>query len=413
MIFAMSRIIKPSGARRAYQIGVRLPRRGREAKIGAGRELRAAQRLQGRINLLVRAHVEGDPPPPELSQWIANLDDRLFKRLVHLGLLDRRRREAAKPISEHIDDYEKAVAARKSNTALHARKQAQRVRRVMDALKIEVADEIKQHDVVTEVKSWSLADATRRHYLVAVCDFCKWMVRDKRMRENPMLDTPLPSAEADTQHNRRPLTLEEFRKLAAHLKTFGRHHQQKARWTALDRRLIYWTAVKTALRLEAMRALTVDDLRLEGSPATIRSWAKHQKNKTEHEVPIPPDLAQALKTYTRRKLPTAKVFPFPRSAEAGTLTLRRDLDAAGVDWSRNPHETVDFHTLRSTAITWWLVHDRLDQLTVARLANLKTLRLVQKYSQNFRMENFAWLNQTPSVEAQVEAQPKRRRKGAG
>ena len=56
--------------------------------------------------------------------------------------------------------------------------------------------------------------------------------------------------------------------------------------------------------------------------------------------------------------------------------FRRDLTEAGIPWDLPTGERVDFHTLRSTAITWWLDVDGLSQKRVQILARLKTLALV-------------------------------------
>jgi hypothetical protein len=73
------------------------------------------------------------------------------------------------------------------------------------------------------------------------------------------------------------------------------------------------------------------------------------------------------------------------------------LEGAGIPWQLPGGEVVDFHTLRSTCITWWLIHDRLTPKEVQVLARLKTLALVQNYSRNFRIEDFGWLNDGPKL----------------
>jgi integrase len=59
--------------------------------------------------------------------------------------------------------------------------------------------------------------------------------------------------------------------------------------------------------------------------------------------------------------------------------LHRDLEAAGLGHLLHAGQQVDFHSLRATAITWWL-QAGLDQLQVQRLARLKTLAVLQRYT---------------------------------
>ena len=85
--------------------------------------------------------------------------------------------------------------------------------------------------------------------------------------------------------------------------------------------------------------------------------------------------------------------------------LRRDLDGAGIAHRWETGEVVDFHTFRSTTITWWLDVYELPQKRVQVLARLKTLALVARYSRRFRMENFDWLSKAPRLGKDSECGP--------
>ncbi len=58
---------------------------------------------------------------------------------------------------------------------------------------------------------------------------------------------------------------------------------------------------------------------------------------------------------------------------------------------------VDFHTLRSTAISWWLDVDKLSPKRVQTLARLATLTLVYKYSRKWRIGDHEWLDKGPTL----------------
>ena len=89
--------------------------------------------------------------------------------------------------------------------------------------------------------------------------------------------------------------------------------------------------------------------------------------------------------------------------------LHRDLLGAGIaiEYPRGDDhkETIDFHTLRSTAITLWLVDSNRTQLEVARLAGLKTTQLVERYSRGFRLDTSEWVEKGADLN-QTETKPK-------
>ena len=114
-------------------------------------------------------------------------------------------------------------------------------------------------------------------------------------------------------------------------------------------------------------------------------------------MPIPRDLADALKKYIAEPEPDDRVFPFPSTSGSIVDMLRRDLDGAGIPWSLPGGEIVDFHTFRSTAITWWLDVRGLKPKRVQVLARLKSISMLNNYSRNLRIEEFDWLDEGPNL----------------
>ena len=118
--------------------------------------------------------------------------------------------------------------------------------------------------------------------------------------------------------------------------------------------------------------------------------------------PIPSDLARALATYMAYLQPNDQVFLLPTTSVSIVDAMRRDLKGPGIPSKLPTGEIVDFHTLRSTAITWGLDEDRLSQKRVQVLARLKTQALVYKYSRNWRLEDFSWLESDPKLVTKVQ-----------
>lgn len=216
-------------------------------------------------------------------------------------------------------------------------------------------------------------------------------------KPNPLVGLKLPGPETNIKYERQPLTVKQFNLLTAYLLTFERYENQRSQWTAYDRLMIYWTAVNTAFRQREMRRIRKWNLYLSERPAVIGLKARDTKNKEKGEVPIPRDLAAALKKYVAHLGDDDLVFPFPATSGSVVDMLRRDLEGAGVPWKYPGGEVVDFHALRHTAITWWLDVVGLKPKRVQILARLKTLRLVYNYSRNLRIGDFDWLNKGPKL----------------
>jgi site-specific recombinase XerD len=391
-------LVPPDPRKRQWDIRIR-NWDGRIVRISGDRDRDTAVRIGQRIDMLVRAKINGDPPPYELQTWIDQMAQKLADRLVELGLLDRRRVEQHVKLLEHADMFEKVVAARRTNSAVHAKIQANRVRRILKAMKANTFTAITEDDVLGVVGGWGLSVASRRHYLVAIKDFCKWGARTGRATKNQLADLKPPGQYECPEVERVPLSVKQFQALSHYLDTFERYKGQQASWTAYDRLLIYWTAVKTAYRKTEMSTLRVRNLHFDTKPPCISIRAGDAKTKAAGEVPIPADLAAALQRYVRNRDDDEWVFRFPATSRSVVRMFRRDLTGAGIKWNfgEDDPRTIDFHTTRATAITWWLDVDGLTPKRVQILARLKTLALVAKYSRNLRLSEFGWLNKGPKL----------------
>src|SRR5690606_19761849 len=113
---AMAYVDPPRGAHKSYRVVIRLPGHRHPIRLPGGKSATSAERLRSRVQLLLDARAHGDPPPSELTPWLAGMPPKLAEKLAGLGLLDLRRREQGKPIAGHVDEYERAVRARRGNT---------------------------------------------------------------------------------------------------------------------------------------------------------------------------------------------------------------------------------------------------------------------------------------------------------
>jgi site-specific recombinase XerD len=368
---------------------------GKVVKIPGDRDRLTALRTGERVMMLLRAKQSGDPSPSELKSWIDNMPPKLADRLISLGLLSNSRRNRSKPLNELIIEYGRTVAARKSNRPRHALQQERKIRQACAAMKVRSVDDLNLAAFQKYLSDRKIATSTRRSYIITMKDFAKELIALGVLSENPFARFEAPGAYENPEYERQPMTVEQFRKLMDYLDTFERYKHQNARWTAYDRKLIYWTAVKTAYRQSELKALVKGNLHLDTKPAVVSLKARFTKNKTEGEVPIPTDLADALRKYVADLEPTDKVFKFPHTSGSIVDMLRRDLNGAGIEWKLPTGEVIDFHALRSTAISWWLDVEKLSPKRVQVLSRLKTLALVYNYSRNLRIDDFSWLESGP------------------
>lgn len=397
-------LVAPTGKKLKWDIRFR-NHDGRVVRVPGDRDEDTAKRIGDRIEMLVKAKRAGDPPPGELASWIANMEDALGERLVALGLIAERHRARHTALADWIEPWVQVIQGRNPESQRHAPQQGSKVRRIIDATKARALHDLDA-DLVTETingfktegckEPTLLATASRRGYGVAIKDFAAWLARKLKV-EDPLAYLTTPGQYENPHYERQPLSVAQFKKLLAYLDTFDRYPGQKSRWTAYDRKLIYWTAVKTGYREGELGKLRRWNLYLDEQPAVVSLKARDTKNKTKGEVPVPRDLAVALKEYVADLDPEDKVFPFPGTSGSIVDMLRRDLDGAGIPWKLPGGEVIDFHTLRSTAITWWLEEDGLTPKRVQILARLKTLALVATYSRNMRLEDFTWLDNGPKL----------------
>jgi integrase len=407
-------LVRPKGRKLKWDIRVR-NWDGRVVKIPGDRDRATAKRIGERVEMLIKAKRIGDPPPAELRSWINNLDDRLAARLIKLGLILVRHRGRNTPLMEWVEAWAKVVGGRKSQSQKHAPQQASKVRRIIASTGAERFSDLDADRVTETINGFTtlgckvptpLAPSSRRAYGIAINDFASWLSA-KLGIENPLANFASPGECESFEYERQPLTVKQFQSLTTYLDTFQRYRNQKSRWNAHDRKMVYWTAVKTGYRQNELRNLRVFNLKLDERPPAICLKAEFNKNKRKGAVPIPNDLAKALRQYVQGKKLTDHVFPMPRTSGSVVDILRLDLQGAGIPWKLASGEVVDFHAFRSTAITWWLVVDGLLPKVVQVLARLRTLALIQNYSRNFVIDDFTWLNKGPKL---IARRPKRCKK---
>ncbi len=223
---------------------------------------------------------------------------------------------------------------------------------------------------------------TSNQYLSHLKSFCRWLVKDRRMPDNPLAHLEAGNADLDRRHDRRELTADELRGLLS----VTRNSPRWFRWlTGSDRFHLYATACATGFRAAALAGLTPDAFDLGGDTPTVTLAARRNKSRKTKVQPIPRDVAELLREYLRDKPAGQPVWNGTGTwakDHKGAEMLRLDLEAAGIPYAvEGPDGPLfaDFHALRHSYITL-LGRGGVDLRTAQELAGHSTPNLTARYS---------------------------------
>jgi integrase len=226
--------------------------------------------LGRKIEHLVWCKASGDGLDPALSRWVEGLPPRLRKTLAGIGLLDANKIAAMRPLLEHVEGAPDAPGWRqyltaRDNTLKHVALFCGRVRKIIDGCRFAF---------------WGDLAAFNR-YITAAVGFARWMVREGRATENPLLGLRKVNERTDRRHDRRALSVDELRWL---LDT-TRNGPERFGMSGAGRALLYKLAVETGLRAGELASLTRASFALDGDKPTVIVQAGYSKHRREDVLP--------------------------------------------------------------------------------------------------------------------------------
>jgi len=321
---------------------------------------------------------KGCPDRRETEAMAAGCEAEASK--VKAGLIDPKalayRAHEARPLAEHLDDFQAAGSA-KGSTAKHVKLFTDRARRVVALVKgarLETIDAprrstAKQRADAAEatrgyLKAARLSDltpsgiqralstlvasgralATVNHHRAAIKAFAAWAKDDGRMRDDPTGSVTGYNAREDRRHDRRTISLEELRRLIDEAQRGPTYRLM----TGPARALCYRLAVSTGLRYSEIKSVTPASLDLSNPAPTVSVSACYTKNGEPATLPLPDDVASDLARYVVLMASDAPVFPLP---DSGPKMLKIDLAAAGIAYRDASGLVFDFHALRCQCAT--------------------------------------------------------------
>jgi len=259
-----------------------------------------------------------------------------------------RAEHARKPLLQHADDGEWFLNA-KGNTKGYVSMKVARVREILKACKFKFIHQIAPGRMVEQFAEKREAGAlaqTSNHHLDAIKAFTKWLMRDRRMRDDPLAHLQRMNVHTDQRRQRRALSPEEFDSLLA----AARAGEPFRGVSGPDRALLYLTPANTGLRRREMPSLAPTSFDLDSNPPTITVEASYSKHRRKDVLPLRTELVTLLRPWFADKSPNGPCWPGTWYARAARM-LRKDLAAAGIEYKNDMGEVFDFHSLGHTLIS--------------------------------------------------------------
>ena len=294
------------------------------------------------------------------------------------GKIDPFEDHASRPLADHADDFEEHQRS-KGNSNQHVGEVATKVRKIVAGCKWTFLRDISASAAqrfLAELRSGGLSVQTSNHYLRAIKQFSRWLVRDRRMPDDPLIHLAMLNVKVDRRHDRRPLTCDEF----AYLIEAAMSGPPVVCIPGPDRAMMYVLAAWTGYRKAEIGSLTRRSFQLDATPPTVTVAAAYSKRKRQDTQVLHFDVASRLRAWlgTKPSLgPDDLLFPVsakvPGAPERRTSKMMKaDLAAARKRWiaeAKVPDERMrreesdflsyqdenglyaDFHSNRHTFIT--------------------------------------------------------------
>ena len=248
-----------------------------------------------------------------------------------------------RPIGEHVDDYLGFLRS-KGNTAKHVDLTETRLRAVLegcDVLRTGDFDAARVSDWLAQRRAAGLAAATSNYYLQAIAGFARWLVKHRRMADNPLTPLAPVNTKTDRRHDRGALTSDEFTALCRTTRPATAFRGLSGE----DRTTLYTLASYTGLRASELASLTPTSFDLDSQQPTVRVQAGDTKNGDMAVLPLRPDLCAILRPLLAGRPDDAPVWP-GTWVERSARMLRKDLERAGIVYVDGDGHYRDFHSLR-------------------------------------------------------------------
>ncbi len=253
------------------------------------------------------------------------------------GIADPYEEQRKRPLKEHITDWRNYLL-NKGNTEKHVSELVFKVERISSACNWKMIGDVSAGGVVqclADLRAAGLSIQTSNHYLRAVKQFGRWLVRDRRTNEDPLAHLAMQNPKLDRRHERRALTPDEFSRLVS----AANAGPSVESIPGADRATMYVLAAWTGFRKGEIGSLTTDSFALEVEPPTATVAAAYSKRRREDMQILHPEVARMLKDWLAMKEPQPGDLLFPVSGKVPGgkerkthLMMKKDLERAREAW---------------------------------------------------------------------------------
>jgi integrase/recombinase XerC len=182
--------------------------------------------------------------------------------------------------------------------------------------------------------------------------FGRFLVKSRRVAENPFAHVQKGRTEVDRRHDRRELTADEMTRLLTTTRASDRSYRGLS---GLDRSALYTMAAATGLRAAALASLTPESFQLNKEQPMVVLAARFNKNRKPRVQPLPVNIVGMLQSFLAGKPPKKPTWGGTWARDhRGAEMIRKDLADAGIPYVVEGADGplhADFHALRHTFIT--------------------------------------------------------------
>jgi len=297
-----------------------------------------------------------------MQKWIAELPARERNKLIEFGMIDAENCAASsKSLDELVNEFESWMRTTKVPRHGYLRDlhyvqiTCSNIRRIVKDCGFKWWSDIKLYKVEQYLGSMGLSKRTFNSYLMAIKQFCKWMVDNDQTDKSPI--RKLKRLTLDDEPYRRVLTVEEFaRFLDAATKAPYRYGM-----TGHERAVLYLLAAETGLRRGELQSLTVASFDFDDHAIVVEKI--NTKNRKGARQYLRQERIEPLKEFFKGKLPQVKAFNITNYSRSCDM-IKNDLketEIIGYDGEviqeaihfETKEGRFDFHSLRyvfSTAV---------------------------------------------------------------
>jgi integrase len=192
-----------------------------------------------------------------------------------------------------------------------------------------------------------LSPRTKNTYLQAAMSFSRWLVRNKRLEDDPLSAMQLANEDVDVRRARASLTDEQFTRLFIAAQDSQRTVEG---FDGPTRAMAYLISVSTGLRRSELASLTPESFHLGGHDPSIVLQAAFSKHRRRDVVPVPKSIVQRLQKWLAKMSNDRPVFAKLGQRKTHKM-VAHDLAAAGIPSRTRDGRCRDWHALRHTFVT--------------------------------------------------------------